>query len=79
MGYVIPKPHFSSCEGINTIIVAVLTGGRGHPCDLSRKAPPGEVVTGARGPTGRCRSTMTALTGVAASFKQTIAQATQNS
>ena len=37
MGYVIiPKPHFSSCE----VILAILTG-RGHLCDLSRKAPPG--------------------------------------
>ena len=40
MGYVIiPKPHFSSREGI-TVIVADLTG-RGHLCDLSHKAPPG--------------------------------------
>ena len=45
--------------------MAVFTG-RGHLCNLSRKAPPGAVVAG---PTGRCRSTMTALTGGAGSFK----------
>ena len=40
MGYVIiPEPHVKEL----TVIVAVLTG-RGHLCDLSRKAPPGAVV-----------------------------------
>ena len=65
MGYVIiPRPQFSSREGINSHRSRF--AGRGHLCDLSRKAPPGAVVVG---PTGRSRSTMTALTGFAGSFK----------
>ena len=65
MGYVItPKPQFSSRKGNKqTVIVAVLSGP-GRLCYLSRKAPPGAVVAG---PTGRCCSTITALTRVAVS------------